>query len=466
MPTTVAFSSLAPRPLLQTQSQKRRHGLGAASRPAPDSGAAQRSPAAAQWPIACRQHRRRPLAAASAAATSAAPASGAEDQSCALQRAFSALLLQSVPLLGPSACEPLLGGGWLHDGGSALLASKAPADAESPATVAGRFLSRIGDALMGNARSRGCLMLNALVMLYATNWSIVKIADENLDPVVFSALRFCVAAIPFLPWLKDALADKEVTIAGAELGFWSFLGYQAQSIALTTTDASKCAFLSTFTVLAVPMVASMDGQSVKLRTVLAALGAVAGVGLLEQGGTHGLCPGDIWATVSALLFAVQIYRTEVFSRRLPSSSQMGLMSTLMVTISLLSCAATLVEHPLNLPLDSYLSGAGFQHLLGLHHGLHTLSPLLLAGSVVYTGLCTTALTLWLELAALRTVEASDCAVIYSMEPLLGASIAWVTLGERWGPAGWLGAALIVASTMSAQMGDGEEGGAHPQGEPQ
>ncbi|XP_075263820.1 uncharacterized protein LOC142355596 [Convolutriloba macropyga] len=382
------------------------------------------------------------------------------------QRAFSELLLHAVPLLGPAACEGLIGAAWFHEGSAlcravdeggvehlvdSMLAagSELPAGAKKPG-----FLASLLDSLVGNPRSRGCLMLNLLVMLYATNWSVVKIADENFDPEVFSALRFAVAAVPFLPWLKDAVADKELTKAGAELGFWSFLGYQAQAIALTTTDASKCAFLSTFTVLAVPLVASMDGQSIKLRTVLAALGAVAGVGLLEQGGTHGMCVGDAWASISALIFAVQIYRTEVVSRRLPSDSQMGLMSTLMVSLGLMSCAASVVEHPPSLSLD-LLSGAGLHNVFGLHHGLHQLSPFLLAGSVIYTGLCTTALTLWLELAALQNVEASDCAVIYSMEPLLGAGIAWVTLGERWGPAGWLGAALIVASTMSAQMGDSE-----------
>eukprot|EP00951_Prasinocladus_malaysianus_P047851 scaffold652198_cov53-Prasinocladus_malaysianus.AAC.1 len=62
---------------------------------------------------------------------------------------------------------------------------------------------------------------------------------------------------------------------------------------------------------------------------------------------------------------------------------------------------------------------------------------------------------WLEITALQDVEASDCAIIYAMEPLLGAAIAWITLGERWGPAGWVGAFLIVVSTLSVQLsGDG------------
>ena len=52
---------------------------------------------------------------------------------------------------------------------------------------------------------------------------------------------------------------------------------------------------------------------------------------------------------------------------------------------------------------------------------------------------------------------ADAALIYSMEPVLGAGLAYVVLGERWGRLGWLGAALIIASSLAAQiMGTEEE----------
>ena len=37
------------------------------------------------------------------------------------------------------------------------------------------------------------------------------------------------------------------------------------------------------------------------------------------------------------------------------------------------------------------------------------------------------------------------------EPLWGALFAWTLLGERWGATGWLGAALIVGSSLGAQL---------------
>lgn len=49
--------------------------------------------------------------------------------------------------------------------------------------------------------------------------------------------------------------------------------------------------------------------------------------------------------------------------------------------------------------------------------------------------------MFVQMTAMCDVSASDTAVIYDLEPLWGAGFAWFTLGERWGTAGWIGAAL-------------------------
>lgn len=60
-------------------------------------------------------------------------------------------------------------------------------------------------------------------------------------------------------------------------------------------------------------------------------------------------------------------------------------------------------------------------------------------------------SLHLQLVALKNVSSTECALIYSMEPVLGAGFAFMVLGERWGPTGWLGAGLIVASSLTGQI---------------
>ncbi len=71
-------------------------------------------------------------------------------------------------------------------------------------------------------------------------------------------------------------------------------------------------------------------------------------------------------------------------------------------------------------------------------------------ALAFMGLGTTAFTLWVEMHALKDVSAPLAALIYTAEPLWGALFAWVLLGERWGPTGWAGAALIIGSSLAAQ----------------
>jgi EamA-like transporter family len=56
-----------------------------------------------------------------------------------------------------------------------------------------------------------------------------------------------------------------------------------------------------------------------------------------------------------------------------------------------------------------------------------------------------------QVIALKDVPSTEAAIIYTLEPVLGAAFAYMLLGERWGPAGWVGAGLIVSSSLAAQV---------------
>lgn len=43
----------------------------------------------------------------------------------------------------------------------------------------------------------------------------------------------------------------------------------------------------------------------------------------------------------------------------------------------------------------------------------------------------------MQMTAMCDVSTSDTVVIYGLEPLWGAGIAWFILGERWETTGWI-----------------------------
>jgi drug/metabolite transporter (DMT)-like permease len=298
------------------------------------------------------------------------------------------------------------------------------------------------------ARVRGLVMLNVLVVLVATNWVVVKDAGTTFDPFGFASLRFVVAAAALSPFLFKALKRKETVLAGLELGLLTAVGYLAQSEGLLTTEASRASFLSTFTVLVVPFLAGFSGTGVRPLTWAAAVTAVLGVSLLEQGGAPPSM-GDVWSIVSAVAFGVQIFRTEHYSRVLGRRQTIPLMSVVLATTAILSGLATMANH-LDLIKEYSLAHPGV--LLAKSLAAHV--PWV---EVVYTGLLTTDVALLMELVALRDVSSTEAAIIYTMEPVLGAGLAFTMLGERWGPTGWIGAALIVGSCVGMQIWGKEEG---------
>lgn len=292
-----------------------------------------------------------------------------------------------------------------------------------------------------SSRGQGLILLNIMTLLMGSNWVVVKESGASFDPFVFAALRFSLAAAVFLPVLQTAFKDKEVSQAGCEIGLWSALGYLTQSAALSMTDASRASLLSTFTVLGVPALAGLSGKKVKPIVWVCAIFALVGTSMLEGGGAEANF-GDALSIASALFFALQLFRTEHFSRTLPSSKCTHLMAMSMLTTAVISIVGAAGIHHADIAMH-------MQKLAQLWSQIsHSHIPVT---ELLYTSWCTTDLVLLLEMVALQTVSSTEAAIIYSMEPISGAVFASYFLGERLSTMGMVGAAIIVLSSLATQL---------------
>ena len=229
--------------------------------------------------------------------------------------------------------------------------------------------------------------------------------------------------------------------AGLELGLYGGAGYITQEIALQTANSSQVSFLGALTVIVVPLLAVFSGRDVKPITWFASLVALYGVNLLESSGSANLT-GDLWGIVSAILFGLQIYRTECIVRRKEMEDQcMSLVSLQLATIAFM-CVGWLGYN------------IGMEDSLDIGSELANMS----IPALIYTGIITTSMSLWIEFNALKSVSATEAALIYTSEPLWGAAFSWLLLGERWGPTGWMGAACVVGASVVTQLGNSDEDG--------
>jgi len=179
----------------------------------------------------------------------------------------------------------------------------------------------------------------------ASTFVVLKEGQENFDPFVFSSLRFSIAAIAFSPFWRRATKDERILRAGMEIGVWAAGGYLTQSVGMVTADASRGAFLSAFTVVVVPILAGVCGTAKLKRMTWVSVGAaLVGVMLLEDSGTPPSI-GDFWSFASAVLFGIQIYRTEYWSKQCGPKNALPMMSVALLMIATMSVFSMLLTYP-------------------------------------------------------------------------------------------------------------------------
>merc|ERR1711862_882550 len=82
------------------------------------------------------------------------------------------------------------------------------------------------------------------------------------------------------------------------------------------------------------------------------------------------------------------------------------------------------------------------------------SPVALSG-ILYTGLITSALALWVESIAFKRVPATDASIILTTEPLFAALAGALALGETFVFSDYVGAALILGACIYAILLDND-----------
>jgi len=294
--------------------------------------------------------------------------------------------------------------------------------------------------------AQGLILLNVSAMLFGSNQVAIKQTEELLSGGALSAGRFGLAALFFLPSILKGLKNKPARNAAAELGMWLFAGYQLQAYGLGSTTASHGAFSGTFTVLAVPILAGLSGRKIPVSTWIAAVVAIFGVGLLTGDGAGGgegaPILGDFLCVLSAFFFGVHKWRTEKYTTELEDTGELMAMQ-----LGVLAGASMLLLVP---ELGTFFSSHGVKDAVGAVPGIPWLE-------LAYMAVFTTSLTLWIEVEALKAVSAPTAALIYTSEPLWGTIFAYLFLGDRFGPTGWIGATLIIGSSLVAQFfGDGSK----------
>ncbi len=272
---------------------------------------------------------------------------------------------------------------------------------------------------------QGVAALAFVAIVWGIAFSVIKLALVDLSPMMLLAVRFALATLVVLPWVRRV--PREQLGPGALLAFFFWSGFVFQTIGLAYTTPARSAFITGLSTPLVPVVAFLAFRTRPgLAVLLANALAFAGIWLLTNpaDGSGGLNTGDLLTLGCAVLFACHIVLAGRLATRIPASRL--LLLQLAGTAALSALGAPLLEQPRATFTPTAIGALAF-----------------LSTSAV--------VTFWLQLRAQAVVSASQTALLFTLEQVAALGASWVAFGETLAPAQYLGAGLILGAAVLSEV---------------
>lgn len=288
---------------------------------------------------------------------------------------------------------------------------------------------------MFSKRIRADLALLFCALIWGATFVLVKDALADVSVFVYLAVRFALAAgvMGILFWRSLAKLSGATLWAGVQIGFFMLGGYAFQTTGLKFTTPAKSAFITGSSVVVVPiLLAAFSRRRIAPWIWAGAVSALAGLYLLmiPREGFGGLNHGDVISLGCAVMFALHC----IFIGRYVRHLSVGALSFLQV-------ATTAVFSTLLLPL-----------LYATEWELprwHWSATLIMA--VLITSLGSTVIGFSFQTWAQQYTSPSHTAIFISLEPVFAVLTSWLFAAEHLGPRILLGAALILAGILLAEL---------------
>lgn len=276
------------------------------------------------------------------------------------------------------------------------------------------------------------LWLVVMTVFWGSSFTAIKSGLEGTSATGLVAYRFTIATAIFLLIAPGVLRElRSVGFRyGLVLAVILYFGYVLQTMGLEMTSASRSAFVTSLHAAFVPLIWLCIARKIPARNTLLGLGiALLGLYFLlvkpgEFKSLH-LNRGDFLTILSAFAWAVYIVTLPVLSRK---SEFRPVMFGQLLGMALLCWIVAAVQG--SFPLVD--TGKSFF-------------------MIFYLATMCSLVTVFLQTRYQRYTAAPRAAVIYTLEPVFAAGIAFLFLAETMAPREMFGAALIFSGVLFSEL---------------
>jgi drug/metabolite transporter (DMT)-like permease len=287
-------------------------------------------------------------------------------------------------------------------------------------------------------RARTVLANDSLLLLTAVIWGMAFVAQrvgmDHVGPFTYNAVRFALGAlflVPFMlvrgPWstARDGGKDRVSPVwAGLIAGAVLVFGASLQQIGLVYTTAGKAGFITGLYVVLVPLSGLLWGQRAGWSAWTGAVLCVVGLFFLSVTASFTMERGDLFVLVGSFFWAAHV---QVVGWLSPRTDPVRLACVQFAVCSVASAGGALLFEHASMP-----------------------AIMAAAGPILYGGLLSVGIAYTLQVVAQRSAPPAHAAILLSLETVFAAIGGSLLLGERLGPRGALGCALMFAGMIVSQ----------------
>jgi drug/metabolite transporter (DMT)-like permease len=271
--------------------------------------------------------------------------------------------------------------------------------------------------------------LIAITFVWGSTFTIVKTSLAQVSPILFVAMRFWIATaviLAFVPGQVSKISGKAI-FRGLVLSVFLLGGFIFQTLGLRTTSPSYSAFITSLSVLLVPLLGFfLFRDRPKTQTIMGIVLATLGLYLLlMQASDVTIHSGDFLTLICAILFAFHILFLGLFVSRTDYRQLM-----------ILQLAGSALFSTVLIPF--------------LESPSVIWSPQLVAYLFI-TGVLATAVAFSVQAKAQQFTTANRTALIFSLEPFFAALFAYWMLNQVLTAREWAGGVLILSGILASEL---------------
>lgn len=274
------------------------------------------------------------------------------------------------------------------------------------------------------------LALVLVTLFWGVSYYLVDLCLDELQPMNLNAFRFLLAFLVLAPifWKKLRHINRATLKYSAIIGALLVGVYAGATFGVANTSISNAGFICALPVVFTPLLDLLfNRHKPDKRLGVALILCTVGLALLTLNEQFHPARGDLICLVCAVCYAADMLVTEKAVKQPEVDAltlgvcQLGVAGVLMLLVS------AVTEQP-RLPQSPTIWGAA-----------------------IFLGLFCSGLAFVIQAVAQQYTTASHVGVIFTLEPVFSAIVAYFFANEKLLPRGYVGAALMLLSLLVMEM---------------